>query len=305
MTPLDRSTVAIVVAFRADADVAPLLSQLRDAVAHTVLVDNSPQGLPAVQALRPAERLTVLTNANRGGLAGAYNRALAALPELPAGAAACTHVVFLDEDSDASGLNALLRDASVDALLRQPGTACVAPAYVDRATGLRGRYIQLERWRLQYLPRQFSGLRRVAFVINSMSVWRRAALQQLGPFHEGLAIDHVDTEYCLRARRAGLAVHVHGSHEFLHAIGQRKRFTVLGREMQAGGHSPARRFLIGRNTAWLGRNNVWREPAFAFLCLTRLGYELVGIWRAEDQRGAKLTALLRGATVGLSSWHLK
>jgi rhamnosyltransferase len=299
MTPLDRSTVAIVVAFRADADVRPLLAQLQAAVAQTVLVDNSHEGLPLVATIAPAPDLTVLANGNRGGLAGAYNHALAHLAKGPMGETSFTHVVFLDEDSDASALRKLLLDPSADPLLRQPDTACVAPAYVDKATGLRGKYIQLERWRLHYLPRQFSGLRRVAFVINSMSVWRRSALQQLGPFNEGLAIDHVDTEYCLRARRAGLAVHVHGSHEFLHAIGERKRFRFLGREMQAGGHSPARRYLIGRNTTWLGRNNVWHEPAFAFLCFTRLGYEVVGIGLAETRRPAKLWSLFRGIVVGL------
>ena len=94
------------------------------------------------------------------------------------------------------------------------------------------------------LPRQFDGPKRVAFVINSMSVWRVEALRRIGPFNEGLAIDHVDTEYCLRARELTLAVYVHGGHEFAHSIGQRRRFRFLGRDMQAGGHSAARRYLI-------------------------------------------------------------
>lgn len=307
MPPLSRHTAAILVAFRDDADPRHLLAQLDGQVAHTVVVDNSPQGLPAVQALPAQGQRSVLHNRNHGGLAGAYNLALRHLAQANAGTAApvITHVVFLDEDTDASVLPCLLSDPAAAALLQQPHTAAVAPAYVERATALRGKYIQLERWRLHYLPRKFSGLQQVAFVINSMSVWRLAALQQIGPFNEGLAIDHVDTEYCLRARQAGLMVHVHGSHEFLHAIGQRRRFRFLGREMQAGGHSPARRYLIGRNTAWLGWHYLWREPAFAFLCATRLAYECVGIALAEDRRAAKLWALLRGALVGAFSPRLR
>ena len=142
---------------------------------------------------------------------------------------------------------------------------------------MRGRYIELGRWRLRHLPRVFHGVRRVAFVINSMSVWRLAALRHLGPFDEGLAIDHVDTEMCLRARQAGLGVYVHGDHEFAHSIGERRRFTLFGSEMQAGGHPPQRRWLIGRNSAWLARRQFLREPAFAWLCLARLAYETVGI----------------------------
>lgn len=295
MTDLARHTAAIVVVYRPDSDPRFLTDSLSGQVALTVLADNTATGHPALPALPARSDLIRLHTRNRGGLAGAYNQALRLIAQRYS---EVTHVVFLDEDSDASVLPRFLADRDVAQLLLAPGTATVSPAYVDRATGLRGKYIELQRLRLRYLPRIFSGLRRVAFVINSMSVWRLAALQRIGPFNESLAIDHVDTEYCLRARRLGLTVHVDGDHEFLHSIGQRKRFTFCGREMQAGGHSPARRYLIGRNTAWLGRQYLWREPAFAFLCLSRLGYEAVGIWLAEEQRTAKLWALLRGALVG-------
>ena len=295
MTDIAHHTAAIVVVYRPDSDPQSLTDSLSGQVALTVLADNSVDAHPALAVIPARSDLIRLHSRNRGGLAGAYNQALRLItqqhPEI-------SHVVFLDEDSDASVLTRFLADPEVAQLLSAVGTAAVSPAYVDRATGLRGKYIELERLRLRYLPRIFSGLRRVAFVINSLSVWRLPALQRIGPFNESLAIDHVDTEYCLRARRLGLTVHVAGDHEFLHSIGQRRRFTFCGREMQAGGHSPARRYLIGRNTAWLGRAHLWREPAFAFLCLSRLGYEALGICLAEDQRLSKLLALLRGALVG-------
>jgi rhamnosyltransferase len=266
-----------------------------------VLADNSTAGHPALPRLASRDDLVRLHTRNLGGLAGAYNQALALIrrqhPQI-------THVVFLDEDSDPAVLPAFLADPEVARLLHDAGTAAVAPAYVERATGLRGRYIELGRFRLHYLPRVFTGLRTVAFVINSMSVWPLQALQRIGDFNQGLAIDHVDTEYCLRARQSGLALHVHGSHVFQHSIGERRRFKLLGREMQAGGHGPARRYLIGRNTAWLGRHYLFREPAFAFLCATRLAYEAVGIAIAEDRRLAKLWALVRGAGVGLLTWRM-
>lgn len=302
MAPLALTTAAVVVVYRLDSDPRKLITQLRGVLALTVVADNSAQGHPALAGLAPQLDLAVLHTRNLGSLAGAYNRAVERLRIEHPG---LTHVVFLDEDSDASGLGRLLADAQVAALLRQGDTAAVAPAYVDRATGLRGKYIELRRWSLNYLPRIFLGLRPVAFVINSMSVWRIDALRRIGPFNEALGLDHVDTEYCLRARRAGLKVHVHGSHEFAHSIGERRRFRFLGREMQAGGHSPERRYLIGRNTAWLGRCYLFREPAFAFLCASRLAYEAAGIVLAEEQRGAKLWALLRGGVVGLLSPRLR
>ncbi|MBL0090315.1 MAG: hypothetical protein IPP87_14450 [Ideonella sp.] len=302
MDPIARSTAAVVVVYRPDADPRTLVDNLSGVVALTVLADNSTAGHPALPGIPERGDLVRLHTRNLGGLAGAYNQALRLIqsdhPHI-------TGVVFLDEDTDATSLGRFLADPAVTQLLRTNTTAAVAPAYRDRATGLRGRYIELGRFRLHYLPRVFSGLRRVAFIINSMSVWRMEALRRIGPFNEGLAIDHVDTEYCLRARQASLGVSVDGSHEFLHAIGQRRRFTLFGREMQAGGHSPSRRYLIGRNTAWLGRHYLLREPAFAFLCLSRLAYEAVGIAMAEDHRLAKLSALTRGAVVGLLTMRMR
>jgi rhamnosyltransferase len=302
MRTLSSTTAAIVVVYRLDSNPADLVGSLQGHVALTVVADNSEAGHPALPSIADRNDLVKLHPRNQGGLAGAYNQALDLIrhqhPDI-------THVVFLDEDSDAAVLPAFLVDPDVARLLDDPGAAAVSPAYVDRATGLRGRYIELERFHLRYLPRVFAGLKRVAFVINSMSVWQVRALQRIGEFNEGLAIDHVDTEYCLRARQTGLSLHVHGGHEFEHSIGQRRRFMLFGREMQAGGHMPSRRYLIGRNTAWLGRHYLWREPAFAFLCASRLAYEAVGIALAEDRRLAKLWALLRGAGVGLMTWRMR
>ncbi|MBI5259510.1 MAG: hypothetical protein HY855_23615 [Burkholderiales bacterium] len=299
--PLAHSTAAIIAVYHPGADPQRLIDQLRPAVRHIVLVDNAPAGHPATDALRHQPQLTVLPNRNIGGLAGAYNRACEYL--------LLTHadihqVVLLDEDSDASTLPALLADPTVMTLLHADTTAAVAPAYRDRATGLRGKPMRLRRWGWQFLAREFDGVEPVSFIINSMSVWRVAALRQLGPFDESLRVDHVDTEYCLRARRAGLGLYVAGAHEFAHSIGERRRFRLFGREMQAGGHSAARRYLIGRNTAWLARRHLLREPAFAGLCVARLGYEVAGILLAEPGRLAKLSALLWGAMVGLLAWKL-
>lgn len=296
-SPLACRTAAILVVYRLSAPIEPVLSRLAETVAVTVLVDNSEHGHASLPALAERYGATLLKSANRGALAGAYNRAVRHLRELHAGT--IDQIVFLDDDSDPAVLKAFLADPITADRLADARTAAIAPAYRDRATGMRGKYIELSRFRLSYLSRQFSDLRAVAFVINSMSVWRLPALDRIGPFNEDLAIDHVDTEYCLRARRLGLLTYVHGGHEFAHAIGERRRFRFLGREMQAGGHGPERRYLIGRNTLWLARAWAWREPAFAFLCATRLAYEVVGILVAEDRARVKVTALLRGACAGL------
>jgi rhamnosyltransferase len=278
-------------------DLAPPIERLATVVGRVLIVDNNQTPLPGLADALPDLPVTVLHNANHGGVAGAYNLALRHLqlqhPDEPHA------VVFLDQDSDADSLGGFLADAAVQDLLGRDDVAAVSPAYCERSTGLRGRYIELGRWRVHHLPRRFAGARPVAFVINSMTIWRSEALRRIGNFNETLAIDHVDTEYCLRARQLRLAVWVHGDHEFAHAIGQRRRYRLLGRDLQAGGHSPERRRFIGRNTTLLARTWFIREPAFGALCLMRLAYEVTGIVMAEDDKLAKLAAFARGVFQGL------
>ncbi len=296
------ATAAVLVVYHRESQPRAIVERLLAQVGVVVLVDNAPDGHPALPALPEHAKLLRIANANRGGLAGAYNRAI---ETLQAQRSDIRQVVFVDEDSEVETLAPFLADPAVQALLADERVAAIAPAYRDRATGLRGKHLQFEsRWRLRYLPREAEGLHGVAFVINSMSVWRLAALQRLGPYDEGLRIDHVDTEYCLRAHRAGLKVLLHGGHSFGHRIGERRAYKLFGVQLQAGGHSPARRYLIARNTVWLARRSLWREPGFSWLCLLRLGYEAVGILVAEPQKLAKLGALLRGSGVGLFSRRL-
>jgi len=301
MSSVAASTAAVIVAYHPRQDLTPLLQSLRMAVGRVVVVDNSCPPHAALPDWAAAAGALWLGAGNVGGLAGAYNKALALLET----DAAVRHVVFVDEDSDTSVLHGFLSDGCNAELLSRPDTAAIAPAYRDRATAMRARYMRLQRWRLSYLPRQFDHVEAVAFVINSMSVWRRDALRRLGRFDEQLAIDHVDTDYCLRARHAGLRLYVNGRFEFAHSIGERRRYRLFGRELQAGGHSADRRRLIARNTVRLARAECLRLPAFGFLCLTRLAYELAGILMAEPQKWTKAMAVLRGAASGVWAARLR
>ena len=289
--------VAVLVVFDTRHDLAPALRSVLQALAHVVVVDNSADGHPALAEWRNAPRVTILHNRNRGGLAGAYNEAIRWLTVDRT--EPTTHVVFVDEDSDAAVLRSFLTDPDVQAMLNDASTAAVAPAHRDRATGLRARHMVLRRWGWRYLVREIRGMQRVAFVINSMSVWRMDALRSIGAYNEWLGVDHVDTEYSLRARRRGLAVYMHGDFEFAQSVGRRHAYRLGGRVLQSGGHTIQRRYGIARSLCVLSRTWLLREPAFAALCLARLGYEAVGIMLAERQRLSKLGALVCGGLAGL------
>lgn len=286
---------AILVSFNPDRHPGPAVDTLAGIVDVAIVVDNRAGGQLSLEHL--ADRgAVVLRNDNAGGLAGAYNRALAWIAD---NRDQVTHVLFLDDDSDLGALRVFLdspvtRDAAAD-----PGVAAVAPIYRDRRTGLRGRHIQLDRLRFRVLPRDQDDPADVTFVINSMSVWRRAALMRLGPYSEALGIDHIDTDFAMRAKRAGYRIVLNAGVEFMHEIGERRSYRLLGRVLQSGGHSPSRRFMIGRNTVAIARRHGLAYPAFFVLCLQRLAYETVGILAIEDRKMAKIEGLWRGILRGV------
>lgn len=285
-------TAAVLVAYHLDPAAMTGLARLHQCLGELIVVDNREIGECPLDSTVDADAAgIVLRQGNRGALAGAYNAALAWLqqhrPDI-------RYVLFLDEDSQPDGIARFLDDPLTAQVVQDPRNAAVSAAYRDRSTGLRGRYLRLTRWQVRYLPREFQQVREVAFLINSMSLWRLDALQRIGRYDESLALDHIDTDACLRARRQGLRLHVNGRQEFLHAIGHRRKFRLFGLEMQAGGHSPERRRMMARNTLRLALRECRREPAFVLLCMSRLAYEAVGILRVEDRKRAKLGALLAG-----------
>lgn len=298
-----RLLAAVLVVYHPADDPKGAVARLLCSVSHVVLVDNTPHRTWYLQeAAMDVEGVHVIHNANRGGLAGAYNQALAwisqSLPDV-------MHVLFLDQDSDMSALDEFLSDAQTQRALDLTNTATCAAAYCDRSTLLRARYVRLTKLGFSRLPREFSGVREVGFVINSMSVWPLRALQRIGPFNEGLGVDQVDTEYCLRAHLCGLKVYVNGDQLFVHTIGQRHAKRILGLTVQSGGHSAQRRFFIGRNLAWLARTYAFKRPAFAWLCLCRFVYELAGIVLVErEDRTPKLSRLVSGFFRGIGASRL-
>ncbi len=291
----DLRVVAVTVAYSEERDPLAALERLAPFVDHVILVDNTASGHPKLAGRGSHERLTILANANKGGLAGAYN---AALDRVRAAHPDATHVLFLDDDTDTSGVASLLGSAAIRQWAARDDVAATAPAYVDRATGIRLAPIRLSRFRYRVLSRHLQEPTEVAFLINSMSLWRVGALRRIGPYDERLAVDHIDTDYCLRAGILGYKLMLIPALTFEHSIGRRRKYELFGRTLQSGGHSPARREMIGRNTAVLAMRYGKRYPAFAMLCLTRLFYECLGIVIAEDRRTPKLWSLAKGAFCG-------
>lgn len=289
------SICAIVVTFKPDAEFKRRLVAIAAQCEHVIVVDNgSPEplfttGPEGIEVLRQGENLGLATALNIG-----LQRALA-LGFLWA-------VAFDQDSTPESGMIACLWTT----LARQTNPARVAVV----GPRLREERVEHEdhRWvvphprcRLFFHRAPCSGhdLPGVAFVITSGSLLNLTVLQQIGPMDEGLFIDYIDHDYCLRARRAGFDIVVSADACLRHNLGAKQEFLIGGKAVRPTFHSALRLRYMFRNRVRLWRRYAWAFPYWALFDGIFTPYNLVRVLVFENHRLAKLGAAIRGTWDGM------
>src|SRR5258708_19192131 len=104
-------------------------------------------------------------------------------------------------------------------------------------------------------------------VITSESLVPLKAHAVVGPFREAFFIDHVDTEYCFRARAKGYRVIRTRKPIMSHAIGAITRHPVLWLNKWTFNHTADRRYYIARNDT---------------IMLREYGHYVLGLWALKS-----------------------
>ena len=92
------------------------------------------------------------------------------------------------------------------------------------------------------------------FLISSGSLIAVSTLSELGDMDETLFIDHVDTEWFLRARSKGFKAFGVPAAKMRHGLGEQSHaINLLGRERNVPQHKPFRYYYIFRNSILLYR----------------------------------------------------
>ena len=239
-------TAAIATAFFPDERLAAVVEAALKSCGQVIVVDNTPTGeessagvlaeLPGVSVLRSGENL---------GLAAALNLGVRQLgPQVEA-------VLFLDQDS-------VLSPELVEGLTRHlhgdPTIGIAAPAPFDMD---RGKY---------YETRAFlhATVKDMPVVITSGMLVRREVLEKVGRFREEFFVDHVDNDFCLRARAAGFRIIRDKRLKLEHSLGTRQQHSVAGVSVTASRHPTWRLYWIARNAMVLVREHRRAEPGWAF-----------------------------------------
>ena len=297
---LDRQALgAAVVTHYPDADFGGRLTAIAREIGPLVVVDNTtgPAAQDGIRELCSALECTYIALGTNRGLAAALNHAFAHLAER-----GLTWAIAFDQDSTpAAGFGASLMAATTrrgDAI----SPVIVGANWTDEARpGRPSRHLR----RHPVIPLLFQrvvahhDLATVTCVITSGSLFHLPTLSRLGGFGEELFLDLVDTDYCLRARRAGHAIGVAANARLLHRRGAKRPVPRLGRTWWPAFIPPWRLRELFRNRMRLFRRHGWHAPHWVLFEAIFTTKNLVEIVFLEDRKLAKLAACVRGTWDGL------
>jgi rhamnosyltransferase len=250
----------VIVCFEPDLQrLRRLCETLRADGSTVVFVDNSePPRLDDRQRPQDCESIVIGFNS---GIAHAQNVGLAAATR-----AGADVLVFFDQDStiEPGFLPALVSS------LRLGAPDIVSPLYRDDASKLELPSVRVNRYGItKAVHRGDSSIPySVDIVISSGTAATKEVFEVAGPFDEGLFIDFVDTEWCLRCRSKEIPIRVVPAAVMHHRIGSK---SIRVGFLTVFVHSPARCYYQLRNCFHLFRKRhvpflfALRETASVFL----------------------------------------
>ncbi len=290
--------VAVIVTYHPEPQqVQRQLDALSPQVAELIVVDNGSTAaeLAPLRARAAAEAtLSVLELGSNRGVGCAQNCGIE-----HAIARGASHVLLMDQDSVPAGdLVAWLLQA-----LDAPSVAAAGPRIYDPRT----------RSSLDFLAKTTTGYRRLSLpetstaaidvdhLIASGCLIPSAVLARIGLMDETLFIDAVDTDWCLRARAAGLRLVAEGRAVLEHSLGSRStRVRFGGRVRTLAFHPPLRQYYIFRNNLLLCRrphaDRAWRRHIAKVLPRRFVLYLVLGPRRFAYLR--EIAAGIRDAVLG-------
>lgn len=280
-TPGPSTCCAVVVTYHPDTGFPERVERIAGQTARVVVVDNgsSPQACEMLARLAQADpRIELVLVAANEGIGAALNRGFE-----KAIAAGAGWVVTLDQDS-----------AVEPDLVEELSSIWAQHPERDRV-GLLGPNYVLGTGELGLIfPDGAGRWKEMQVAITSGAMIPVRAYEEAGPFRSDYFIDCVDEEFCLRLRRLGLRVVCATRCLMRHPLGGSRKHRVLGRDLVTSHHPPFRRYYMMRNRMLTLREFAVREPDWALLRVRMTLQELALVPLLEDQRMAKLRAMLLG-----------
>lgn len=281
--PVRAQVCAVWVTYHPDEGVASRVRRVLPQVGATLIVDNgsSERELLAINELTGDPSVTLMRNAENLGVARALNIGCErARSERYSWALLLDQDTLADED---------MLDQLSAALAAHPQHAQVA-AVGSRFRDPSGRSNEPIR-----LGPRGQTWEEVESVITSGCLLSLRAYEAIGPFRNEFFIDHVDTEYCLRAWTKGFRVIETLRPLMSHSVGAPTLHRVFGFQTWTTNHSPDRRYYMARNNTVLLREYDRRGRGhWMWKSIVRCLRQCRRIALFEDDKGSKIRAVAEG-----------
>lgn len=221
-----------------------------------MIVDNgSPESHASMLRRLTGASVHLIPLGRNFGIGVAHNRGIAWARKHDA-----THVLLLDQDSfPEPRMVAELVDAEQRLLERGHPVGAVGPVYHDPRIGKSWPFFRLSRFGVSYEAcEKFQWDKRRPFVvpcdflISSGMLVRTAVLDRVGLMREEYFLEHVDTEWSLRARHCGFQLYGVCRAQMQHSLGDSAiRLPLSSRRVQV--YAPYRYYYLFRNAVLLAR----------------------------------------------------
>jgi rhamnosyltransferase len=237
----------------------PEIGKLRKVIEETlpqvnriIIVDNSPSGdlTNELRGTLDEEKLSVKELGQNYGIAVGHNIGIewAKLRN-------STHVLLLDQDSIPTADMVSRLVCATDYLESQGEMiSAVGPRYRDPISRHFSFFVRFGLWKFRSVrcnSREDTEYVPVDFLISSGSLISLKTLESIGGMDESLFIDHVDTEWFLRAKAKGFRAYGVCDAVMEHSLGDGTLHAWFGRWRHLPLHSPLRHYYIFRNSILL------------------------------------------------------
>ncbi len=275
----------VVVTYHPDAGFPARLREISSQVSALVVVDNGSADTE-VAMLREVASLpgiSLILNAENLGIARALNIGVAR-----ASALGYRWALLLDQDSRVQHdlLDTLL--AVYESFPAKEALAVIGSGYRDLRRELIHPGTEAE-------PAPDESWVEVDLVITSGSLLSLPAYSRIGPFREEFFIDHVDNEYCIRAKAAGFRLINARRPLMSHSVGAPTLHKWLWMRKLTTNHSPDRCYYFARNdTVMLREYGNLKWGTWAVKSFARRFRTIKRILLYEGAKAQKTTAVIQG-----------
>ncbi len=293
--------LAVVVSYNPDlsqlnAGLQALLKQGCD----IAVVDNGSSNLNDVENTISdiaSDKLVLLPQSSNLGLGAAHNIGIQ-----QARAGGYHYLLIMDQDS-------LPLEGMVDKLVlahkaksRVSQVSAVGVSYLNVDNGSESFFVRfgaLKFARHYCRDKDSDGCIEADFLISSGSLISMQAIESIGEMDEGLFIDHVDTEWFLRAKHKGYTAYGACDAVMQHGLGENTHIVSLaGRQRNVPQHKPFRYYYIFRNSVLLYKrgyaSGLWKWNDIQRLAMIGLMFGLV-----KGPRRANAAMMFKGIWHGL------